>query len=67
MSIPEALGPRPFHRFALICLGMPLFDNLALEAVGQPAASLNRYEFLLAAALLPTRGTGSPINPIATF
>ena len=31
------------------------------------AASLNRYEFLLTAAPLPTRGTGSPINPIATF
>ena len=46
---------------------MPLFDNLDLEAVGEVAASLNRYEFLLTAALLPTRGTGSPINPIATF
>ena len=41
--------------------------NLDLEAVGEVAASLNRYEFLLTAAPLPTRGTGSPINPIATF
>ncbi len=46
---------------------MPLFDNLDLEAVGEAAASLGRYEFLLTAASLPTRGTGSPINPIATF
>ena len=61
------LGPRPLHRFALIYLGMPLFDNLDLEALGEMAASLNRWEFLLTAAPLPTHGTGSPINPIATF
>jgi hypothetical protein len=29
--------------------------------------TLNRHEFLLTEAPLPTRGTGSPINPIATF
>ena len=67
VMVPDDLGPRPLHRFALIYLGMPLFDNLDLEAVGEVAASLNRYEFLLTAAPLPTRGTGSPINPIATF
>ena len=63
----DNLGPRPLHRFALICLGMPLFDNVDLETVGELAASLQRWEFLLTAAPLPTRGTGSPINPIATF
>ena len=42
-------------------------DNLDLDALGEVAASLNRYEFLLTAAPLPTSGTGSPINPIATF
>ena len=63
----DDLGPRPLHRFALIYLGMPLFDNLDLEALADLAASLNRWEFLLTAAPLPTRGTGSPINPIATF
>ena len=67
VMVPEDLGPRPLHRFALIYLGMPLFDNLDLEAVSEVAASLGRYEFLLTAAPLPTRGTGSPINPIATF
>ena len=41
--------------------------NLDLEAVEEVAASLDRYECLLTAAPLPTRGTGSPINPIATF
>ena len=64
---PDALGPRPLHRFALIYLGMPLFDNLDLKALGEVAASRNRWDFLLTAAPLPTRGTGSPINPIATF
>ena len=46
---------------------MPLFDNLDLEALGEMAGLLNRWEFLLTAAPLPTSGTGSPINPIATF
>ena len=67
VTVADDLGPRPLHRFALIYLGMPLFDNLDLEALAEMAASLNRYEFLLTAAPLPTRGTGSPINPIATF
>lgn len=67
VTVADDLGPRPLHRFALIYLGMPLFDNLDLDAVGDLAASLNRWEFLLTAAPLPTRGTGSPINPIATF
>ena len=67
VTAADDLGPRPLHRFALIYLGMPLFDNLDLDALGEVAASLNRWEFLLTAAPLPTRGTGSPINPIATF
>ena len=67
VTVANDLGPRPLHRFALIYLGMPLFDNLDLEALGDVAASLSRWEFLLTAAPLPTRGTGSPINPIATF
>mgnify|MGYP001334400380 CR=1 FL=1 len=44
-----------------------VFDNLDLDALAEVAASHNRWEFLLTAAPLPTRGTGSPINPIATF
>ena len=67
VTVSDDLGPRPLHRFALIYLGMPLFDNVDLEALGDAAASRNRWEFLLTAAPLPTRGTGSPINPIATF
>ena len=56
------------HDFALLYLGVHLFDNLDLEALAEAAAARNRWEFLLTAAPLPIRGgTGSPLNPIATF
>jgi hypothetical protein len=41
-----------------------VFDNMDLGYGGELAASLNRYEFLLTAALLLTRGTGSPIDAL---
>jgi len=58
----------PVHLLVLVALGMPIFDNLDLEAVSAEAARQGRWEFLLTAA--PIRivgGTGSPLNPIATF
>jgi kynurenine formamidase len=56
------------HDFALLYLGVHLFDNCDLEALADAAAVRNRWEFLLTAAPLPIRGgTGSPLNPIATF
>jgi len=56
------------HDFALVYLGVHLFDNCDLEALAQAAASRKRWEFLLTAAPLPIPGgTGSPLNPIATF
>jgi kynurenine formamidase len=56
------------HDFALVHLGVHLFDNCDLEALGEAAAARNRWEFLLTAAPLPIRGgTGSPANPIGTF
>jgi hypothetical protein len=56
------------HDFALVYLGVHLFDNCDLEALAEAAAARNRWEFLLTAAPLPIRGgTGSPLNPIATF
>jgi kynurenine formamidase len=56
------------HDFALVHLGIHLFDNCDLEALGDAAAARNRWEFLLTAAPLPIPGgTGSPLNPIATF
>lgn len=56
------------HDFALVHLGVHLFDNCDLEALAAAAAARNRWEFLLTAAPLPIPGgTGSPLNPIATF
>ena len=56
------------HDFALLHLGVHLFDNCDLEALADAAAARNRWDFLLTAAPLPIRGgTGSPTNPIATF
>jgi kynurenine formamidase len=62
------IGPLPLHDFALIMLGVHLFDNTNLEALAQTAAARKRWQFLLMAAPLPVRnGTGSPVNPIAVF
>jgi kynurenine formamidase len=56
------------HDFSLVYLGVHLFDNCDLEALGDAAAARNRWEFLLTVAPLPIRGgTGSPANPIGTF
>ncbi len=56
------------HDFALLYLGVHLFDNCDLEALADAAAARRRWEFLLTAAPLAIPGgTGSPINPIATF
>lgn len=53
----------PFHKLVLVA-----FDNMALEALAETAARLNRWEFLLVAAPIPNPGgTGSPLNPLAIF
>lgn len=58
----------PVHDFSLIMLGVHLFDNMNLEAVGDAAQQRSRWEFLLTAAPLRFRtATGSPLNPIAVF
>jgi kynurenine formamidase len=59
---------QPIHQLVLIAMGMPIFDNCDLEALGKEAAKQDRWEFLLTAAPLAVGGgTGSPLNPIATF
>lgn len=59
---------QPVHLLFLVAMGTPIFDNMDLEAVAEEAARQNRWEFLLTAAPLAVEGgTGSPINPIATF
>lgn len=58
----------PIHQLTLIALGAHIFDNCDLEALSDAAAKRKRWEFMLTAAPIPlTGGTGSPLNPIATF
>jgi kynurenine formamidase len=58
----------PIHQVVLVAMGMPIFDNLDLDAVADEAAKRGRWEFLLTAAPLAVEtGTGSPLNPIAIF
>jgi len=59
---------QPIHQITLVALGVRLFDNLDLEALSKAAADRQRWTFLLTAAPLAIPGgTGSPLNPIATF
>lgn len=58
----------PVHLLFLVAMGTPIFDNLDLEALAREANRLNRWEFLFTTAPLRIPGgTGSPLNPIATF
>ncbi|GJM29416.1 MAG: cyclase [Cyclobacteriaceae bacterium] len=58
----------PIHFLVIYGLGMPILDNLDLESLARYARAHNRYEFLFIAAPLRVEGgTGSPLNPIATF
>ena len=59
---------QPMHQLLLVAMGTPIFDNCDLEALGDAAAKRNRWIFLVSAAPIPVNGgTGSPLNPIATF
>lgn len=59
---------QPIHEVALPAFGMHIFDNCDLEALSETAAKYNRWEFLLTASpLRVVGGTGSPLNPIATY
>src|SRR5262249_35454876 len=59
---------QPIHEVALAAFGMHIFDNCDLEELSQTAAKYKRWEFLLTAApLRVVGGTGSPLNPIATY
>src|SRR5437867_3731283 len=58
----------PIHTLMITGLGMNLLDNQDLEALGDTAAKLNRWEFMLTIAPVPvTGGTGFPLNAIAMF
>ncbi len=58
----------PIHQLTLVAMGVYIFDNCDLEALSEACAKRNRWEFLLTAAPIAVEGgTGSPLNPIATF
>lgn len=58
----------PVHNFVLVTLGLHVIDDCDLDALAKAAAARRRWEFLFTAAPLRIeKGTGSPINPIATF
>lgn len=65
---PVAGVHSPIHILALTALGIPLLDNLDLEALSAACADEGRYEFLFVVSplVVPT-GTGSPVNPLAIF
>lgn len=61
-------GIQPVHTLCLVGMGVPIFDNLDLELVGEEAARRKRWEFLVTAAPAAVpRATGAVFNPIATF
>lgn len=58
----------PVHWVLINAMGTPILDNCDLEGLSEAANTRKRWSFLLTAAPLPVQGgTGSPINPIATF
>lgn len=59
---------QPIHLLVLHAIGIHIFDNCDLEDLSQKAKELGRWKFAITAAPLPVDGgTGSPLNPIATF
>jgi kynurenine formamidase len=74
-DVPPSVAPSDLdgetgavHDFALVYLGVHVIDNVDLEALAEAAAARKRWEFLFTVAPLAIRGgTGSPVNPIATF
>ena len=58
----------PVHLITIVAMGAPILDNCDLEALSEAAAARGRWTFLLTVGPLAVEGgTGSPVNPIATF
>ena len=58
----------PIHVLTLHAMGVHIFDNCDLESLSRTCLKLKQWEFLLTASPIPVKGgTGSPLNPIATF
>jgi kynurenine formamidase len=64
----NGLAAAPLHVLAINALGIAILDSQDLETLGEEAAHLNRWEFLLMMApLVVSGGTGSPVNSLAIF
>src|SRR3954462_2478547 len=58
----------PIHTLMITGLGVNLLDNQDLESLGDVAARLNRWTFMLTINPMPVAGgTGFPLNAIAMF
>jgi kynurenine formamidase len=58
----------PVHQVIIVAMGTWILDVLDLERAGRECQQRQRWEFLLTVGPLRiVGGTGSPINPIATF
>jgi len=58
----------PVHAVGIVAMGLWLIDNLDLEDAFAIGTELGRWDFHLAMhPLLIQGGTGSPVNPVATF
>jgi kynurenine formamidase len=68
MTPGGAPHPMPVHAGALVHLGLPLVDNLALESLADACAERRRWDFFAVVAPLPLdRFTGSPVAPVAVL
>jgi kynurenine formamidase len=66
-SLVEGLA-LPIHTLLITAMGVNLLDNQDLEALGETAARLKRWDFMLTIApLVVSGGTGSPANVLAMF
>lgn len=58
----------PVHLLTIVALGMPIFDNLRLDALASEVLKRQKQAFLFIAAPMRVKGgTGAPINPLAVF
>ncbi|MEU8774914.1 cyclase family protein [Streptomyces sp. NPDC048606] len=58
----------PVHALAIAAMGVPLLDNLDLEALSAACAGAGRHEFMIVVSPLDVPGgTGSPVNPVAVL
>ena len=60
--------PLPVHAVGMVAMGLSLLDNCDLEELAATCTRLRRSEFCFTVAPLRIEGgTGSPVNPLASF